>query len=46
MRHYVLTFDKPHSFNEMVARVRADMNVRCDLRLHGRYDMWEIDRFM
>jgi hypothetical protein len=28
------------SFNEMVARVRLVMNVGCDLRLHGRYDMW------
>jgi hypothetical protein len=23
----------------MVARVRAVMNIGCDLRLHGRYDM-------
>jgi DNA-binding response OmpR family regulator len=39
MRSHVLTFRKPYSFNELVARVRAVMNVRCELRLHGRYDM-------
>jgi hypothetical protein len=39
MRPHVLTFDKPSSFNELVARVRAVMNVGCDVRLHGRYDM-------
>jgi hypothetical protein len=39
MRPHVLTFKKPPSFNELVARVRAVMNVRCDLRLHRRYDM-------
>jgi hypothetical protein len=39
MRLHVLTFEKAPSFNEMVARVRAVMNVGCDLRLHGRYDM-------
>jgi hypothetical protein len=35
----VLTFEKPPSFNELVARVRAVMNVGCDLCFHGRYDM-------
>jgi hypothetical protein len=39
MRPHMLTFEKPHSFNEMVARVRTIINVGCDLRLHGRYDM-------
>jgi hypothetical protein len=39
MRPHVLTFDKPPSFNELVARVMAVMNVGCDLRLHCRYDM-------
>jgi hypothetical protein len=43
MRPHVLTFEKSPSFNEMVARVRAVMNVECDLRLHGRYDMGKID---
>jgi hypothetical protein len=32
-------FEKPLSFNELVDRVREVMNVGCDLRLHGRYDM-------
>jgi hypothetical protein len=42
MRSHMLTFEKPHSFNELVARVRAVMKVGCDLRLHGRYDMgWQ-----
>jgi hypothetical protein len=40
MRPHVLTFENPPSFNELVARVRAVMNTRCDLRLYGRYDMW------
>jgi hypothetical protein len=35
----MLTFEKPPSFNELVARVRAVMNVGCDLRLHRRYHM-------
>jgi hypothetical protein len=35
----VLTFEKMPSSNEMVAKVRAVMNARCDMRLHGRYDM-------
>jgi hypothetical protein len=39
MRPHVLTFKKMHSFNELVARVRAVMNVGCELRLHGRYDI-------
>jgi hypothetical protein len=46
MRPQVLTFEKPHSFNKIVARVRTVMNVRCDPRLHMRYDMGEIDRFL
>jgi hypothetical protein len=39
MRLHVLMFEKHLSFNELVARVRAVMNVGCDLRLHRRYDM-------
>jgi hypothetical protein len=39
MRPHVLTFEKLPSFNELVARVRVVMNVGCELRLHGRYDM-------
>jgi hypothetical protein len=39
MRLHVLTFKKPHSFNELVSRVSAVMNVGCDLRLHGRYNI-------
>jgi hypothetical protein len=39
VRPHVLTFEKLSSFNKMVARVRAVMNVGCDLRLHERYDM-------
>jgi hypothetical protein len=39
MRPYVLAFENRASFNELVARVRAVMNTRCDLRLHDRYDM-------
>jgi hypothetical protein len=39
MRPHVLTFEKLPSFNELVARDRAVMNVGCDLRLLGRYDM-------
>jgi hypothetical protein len=38
MRCQVLTFEKPPSFNELVARVRAVMNIGCDLCLHRRYD--------
>jgi hypothetical protein len=43
MRPHVLTFGKLHSFNELVARVRAVMNIGCELRLQGRYDMGAID---
>jgi hypothetical protein len=39
MRCQVLTFQNRPSFNDLVARVRAVMNVGCDLCLHGRYDM-------
>jgi hypothetical protein len=39
MRRQVLTFQHPPSFHDLIARVRAVMNVGCDLRLHGRYDM-------
>jgi hypothetical protein len=39
MRRQGLTFEKPPSFNELVVRVRAVMNVGCDLYLHGRYNM-------
>jgi hypothetical protein len=39
MRPHVLTFEKPQSFSELVARVRVVMNVGCDMCLHGRYDM-------
>jgi hypothetical protein len=46
MRPYVLTFENPPSFNELVARVRAVMNTGCDLRLHDRYDMGATDRFI
>jgi hypothetical protein len=34
-----LPLKKLSLFNELVARVRAVMNVGCDLRLHGRYEM-------
>jgi hypothetical protein len=39
MRYQVLMLQNPPSFNDLVARVRAIMNVGCDLRLHERYDM-------
>jgi hypothetical protein len=39
MRRQMLTFQNRPSFNDLVARVRAVMNVGCDLCLHGRYDM-------
>jgi hypothetical protein len=39
MRPHVLSFEKLHSFNEIVARIRAVMDVGCDLRLHERYGM-------
>jgi hypothetical protein len=35
----MLTFENSPSFNELVARVRAVINIGCDLRLHDRYDM-------
>jgi hypothetical protein len=34
MKLHVLTFEKPSSFNELVARVRSVMNIECDLMLH------------
>jgi hypothetical protein len=39
MKPHVLTFENSHQFNELVARVRAIMNVGYDLRLNERYDM-------
>jgi hypothetical protein len=39
MRPHMLTFENSPSFNELVARVRAVINIGCDLRLHDRYDM-------
>jgi hypothetical protein len=39
MRPHVLMFENQLSFNELVARVRSVMNIGCDLRLHGRYDI-------
>jgi hypothetical protein len=39
LRPHILTFEKPSSFNELVARVRTVMNIGYELRLHGRYDM-------
>jgi hypothetical protein len=39
MRPHVLTFGEPPSFNGLVTRVRGVVNVECELRLHGRYDM-------
>jgi hypothetical protein len=36
---HVLTFEKPPSFNDLVARVRIVMNAGCDVRLQRRYDM-------
>jgi hypothetical protein len=39
IRHQVLTFPNRPSFNDLVARVRAVMNVGCDVCLHRRYDM-------
>jgi hypothetical protein len=35
----VLMFENPSLFNDLVARVRTVMNIRCDVRLHGRYNM-------
>jgi hypothetical protein len=39
IRRQVLTFQNRSSFNNLVARVRAVMNVVYDLRLYERYDM-------
>jgi hypothetical protein len=39
MRRQVLTFQNRPSFNDLVTRVRAVMNIGCDVHLHGRYDM-------
>jgi hypothetical protein len=39
MRRQVLMFQNRPSFNDLVARVTAVINVGCDVRLHGRYDM-------
>jgi hypothetical protein len=39
MRRQVLTFQNRSSFNDLIARVRAVMNIECDLCLHIRYDM-------
>jgi hypothetical protein len=39
MRRQVLTFLNRPSFNDLVARVMAVMNIGCDVRLHGRCDM-------
>jgi hypothetical protein len=35
----VLMFQNRPSFNDLVARVTTVINVGCDVRLHGRYDM-------
>jgi hypothetical protein len=35
----VLIFQNRPPFNDLVARVRTVMNVRCDVRLYGRYNM-------
>jgi hypothetical protein len=39
MRRQVVTFQNRASFNDLVARVMTVMNVGCDARLHGRYNM-------
>jgi hypothetical protein len=39
LRPHILTFEKPSSFNELVARVRTVMNIGYELRLNRRYDM-------
>jgi hypothetical protein len=39
MRRQVLTFQNRPSFNDLVARVRAAINVGCDVCLNGRYDI-------
>jgi hypothetical protein len=43
MTTHMLTFKNPSLFNELVARVRAVMNTRCDMRLHDRYDIGATD---
>jgi hypothetical protein len=43
MGPYMLIFGKPPSFNELVARVGASINIGCELRLHRRYDMGATD---
>jgi hypothetical protein len=39
MRSHVLMFEKPPSFNDLVTRVKAAMNIGCDVQLHRMYDM-------
>jgi hypothetical protein len=39
MRRQVLTFLNWPSLNDLVVRVRAVIDARCDVCLHGRYDM-------
>jgi hypothetical protein len=39
MRSHVLMFEKSPSFNDLVTRVKAAMNIGCDVRLHRMYDM-------
>jgi hypothetical protein len=39
MRSQMLTFQNRPSFNDLIARVTTVMNVRCDVCLHGRYNM-------
>jgi hypothetical protein len=39
MRRHALTFEKLPQFNELFGRARSVLNVGCDLRLHGKYDM-------
>jgi hypothetical protein len=39
IRPHVLTFEKPPSFNYLVATVRTIMNIGCEVQLHGRYDI-------
>jgi hypothetical protein len=39
MRRQVLTFQNRPSFNDLVAKVKTVMNVGCDVRLNGRYNM-------
>jgi hypothetical protein len=36
-----LTFENLPQFKELVCRARSVLNVGCELRLHGRYDMGE-----